>query len=108
MNNYLIPANSKKSALILGIFKPVDFWILGIGCAVSLIFFVSIRTNDALWSIVIKLLPIALSVLLVIPIPYRHNVARLLLILIDYFFIDVQKEYKWRGWCASHEFGDKK
>ena len=27
-NNYLIPANSKKSQLILGLFNPTDLWIL--------------------------------------------------------------------------------
>ena len=88
--NYLIPANSKKSALILGLFKPSDFWILGAGLAISL-----------------KLGPMALAILLVMPVPYRHNVAKLLSIVFTYYFIDVQKEFKWRGWCANREFGEK-
>ena len=104
--NYLIPANSKKSALILGLFNPSDFWILGAGIALSLIFFVALK-NDTVFAISLKLGPIALAVLLVMPVPYRHNVAKLLSIVFTYYFIDVQKEFKWRGWCANREFGEK-
>ena len=46
MNNYLIPANSKSGQLILGLFRPIDIWILSIGIIISvfLLAFVSIDT----------------------------------------------------------------
>ena len=31
MNQYLIPANSKRSMLILGLFTPIDLIIIGVG-----------------------------------------------------------------------------
>ena len=102
----MIPANSKRSALILGLFKPVDLWILGIGLGLSAIFFVAFQ-GDTVFQMAMKLAPMALAILLVIPIPYRHNVGKLLLIIIEFYFIDTQKEFKWRGWCAKHEFGEK-
>ena len=35
--NYLIPANTKKSKLILGFFTPVDLIIFGVGVSVTII-----------------------------------------------------------------------
>ena len=105
MNGYLIPANSKKSLLIMGMFKPSDLWILGIGIVISLILMFGINGDDV-WVLVVKLLPLTLAVLLVLPIPYYHNVITYIIELITY--IQSQKEYKWRGWCAYREFGDRK
>jgi len=36
-NNYLIPANSKKSQLILGFFTPIDLTIFLIGVGITII-----------------------------------------------------------------------
>ena len=105
MNGYLIPANSKKSLLIMGMFKSSDLWILGIGICVSLVLMFGIE-GDSIPILVIKLLPIALSVILVLPIPYYHNVITYIIEFITY--VQSQKEYKWRGWCAYREFGDRK
>ena len=35
--NYLIPANTKRGQLILGIFRPFDLWLFGGGCLVTVI-----------------------------------------------------------------------
>lgn len=105
MNDYIIPANSKKSLLIMGMFKMTDMYILGTGIVTSLILMFAINGDD-IWIMVIKLLPLALSVLLVLPIPYYHNVITYIMDFITY--VQSQKEYKWRGWCASREFGDRK
>jgi len=105
--DYLIPANTKRSALILGLFKPSDLWILAGGLIVSLFMFVLLK-NDTVFAIAMKLAPIGLAVLLVMPVPHRHNVAKFIMILIEYYLIDTQKEFKWRGWCARSEFSDKK
>ena len=37
MNQYLIPANSKRSMLILGLFEVIDLWIFGIGALITFI-----------------------------------------------------------------------
>ena len=105
MNGYLIPANSKKSLLIMGMFKGSDLWILGIGAAISLILMIGID-GDTVGILVIKLLPLSLAVLMVLPIPYYHNVITYILEAIAY--LQSTKEYKWRGWCAYREFGDRK
>ena len=64
MNDYLIPANSKKSLLIMGMFKGSDLWILGIGISISLILMFGIK-GDEVGILVIKLLPLAIAVLLI-------------------------------------------
>ena len=102
-NNYLIPANSKNGQLILNMFKPFDLIILGIGALITLIF-LFIFQEDTLLMIVIKLLPVTISLLLVMPIPYYHNVLTFLREI--YIFYTSQNQYKWRGWCASHGFED--
>lgn len=105
MEDYLIPANSKKSLLIMGMFNTTDLWILGIGICISLVLMFGIN-GDEVGIIVIKLLPIALAVILVLPIPYYHNVVTYIIEVITY--LQSEKEYKWRGWCANREFGDRK
>ena len=105
MNGYIIPANSKKSLLFMGMFKGTDIWILAIGIIISLFLMFGI-SGDELWILVIKLFPLATAVTLVLPIPYYHNVMTWIVEVVTY--IQSQKEYKWRGWCAYREFGDRK
>ena len=54
MNGYLIPANSKKSLLFMGMFNSTDLWILGTGILISLVFMFAISA-DTLLALVIKL-----------------------------------------------------
>lgn len=104
MNNYLIPANSKKSMLIFGLFNPADLWIVGLGAAGTLITMLAIP-GDSVSVIVVKLLPIALGVTLVVPVPFYHNVVTFLKEAVLYLLN--QKQYKWRGWCATSEFNEQ-
>lgn len=97
MNNYLIPANSKRSQLIFGMFRGVDLIILLIGASISLVLMFAI-SGDNLGIIFIKLLPLAISLLLIVPIPQYHNVLVFLQEL--YLYYTGQKRYIWRGWCA--------
>lgn len=98
MEEYLIPANSKKGQLIFNVFRPIDLGILIVGGFVTLMFLLLIK-GDSLIITFLKLLPLGASVLLVMPIPYYHNV----LVFLEEFFIYImeQKEYSWKGWCAS-------
>lgn len=104
MNGYLIPANSKKSLLFMGMFNGTDLWILGTGIVISLIFMFAI-SDDSLLALVIKIFPIGAAVTMVLPVPYYHNVITFIMEVIAY--LQATKEYKWRGWCAYREFGDK-
>jgi membrane protein implicated in regulation of membrane protease activity len=103
MNNYLIPANSKKSQLILNVFRPIDLSIL-IGGAVITLILLFLPGDSILW-LVAKILPVGLALLLVMPMPYYHNV--LVFLREAYIFVSSQRSYRWRGWCAAYEFDDK-
>jgi Gpi18-like mannosyltransferase len=89
----------------MGMFKMSDIIILLIGIFISLCLMFLIE-GDSIAILVIKLLPLALAVLLVLPIPYYHNVLTYIQEVVNY--VQSQKEYKWRGWCAYREFGDRK
>lgn len=105
MNQYLIPANSKSKQLIAGIFRPIDLIILLVGAFISLLLML-ILNDDTLGTILVKLFPVGISVLLILPVPYYHNI--LVFIREWVMYLMSIKRYYWRGWCASHEFGDKK
>ena len=104
-NNYLIPANSKKSQLIFSVFRPVDLGIFLIGAFISLLLML-LLPGDTIKVMAIKVFPVGLALLLVLPIPYYHNVLTYIQEVVNY--VQSQKEYKWRGWCAYREFGDRK
>lgn len=95
-NNYLIPANSKKSQLILGFFTPVDLVIFGIGCVWTLAMLLIIKELNILISIVI-LLPLLICSFLVMPIPHYHNVKQLIVNV--FVFYTERRKYYWKGWC---------
>ena len=76
-NNYLIPANSKKSMLILGFFTPVDLGIFVTGVGISLLLLMLIKSTS-LWFTLLLATPAIFSAFLVAPIPNYHNVRTLL------------------------------
>ena len=75
MNNYLIPANSKKSQLILGFFTPLDLGLFGTGCGLTLLLLMLVR-NASVVEMIIILLPALVTGFLVTPVLYYHNVLR--------------------------------
>ena len=104
MNDYLIPANSKKGQLLFGVFRPIDLGVLISGAFVTLLLLFIIK-GDEIPTIVVKLLPLTICVLLVVPVPYYHNV--LVLIQEAVIFIMEPKQFSWRGWCAKYEYGSE-
>ncbi len=97
---YIIPANSKKSQLIFNVFRPFDLYgVLLPGILLTTVF-LFIFPGDTISDIAIKLTPIAISLFLVMPIPFYHNVLVYLQEVIIYF--NSQRRYYWRGWCASY------
>ena len=99
-NNYLIPANSKKSMLILGYFTPVDLvvFLMGILFTVILLFMVQTSTIIILFLVIA---PALISAFLILPVPHYHNMMQLLTNFYDYS--TKNKKYCWKGWCATSE-----
>ena len=72
MNGYLIPANSKRSMLIFGIFQTIDLIIFLVGTGITLLLLLIVPV-DTIPSVIIVLLPLLTSAFLVIPVPNYHN-----------------------------------
>ena len=99
MNNmYLIPANSKKSILIFGVFREFDLIFFGTGILVTLILLFAIP-GDSVTELIIKLAPLAITGFLVTPLPFYHNI--LVFLTEVYLFLMNRRVYLWKGWCAS-------
>lgn len=98
--NYLIPANTKRGQLILGLFEPIDLIIFGSGLLVTLLL-VMILPMDNTTMAVIALLPGVLTGLLVLPVAYYHNVRQLIIEVYNYF--TKRSRYVWKGWCFIDE-----
>lgn len=94
--NFLIPANSKKSMLIFGLFKMNELIMFGTGIGITLLLLIAIPL-DGIVTTVIALAPALITGFLVMPVPNYHNVMTLLQSMIA-FYGDRQK-FVWRGWC---------
>ena len=97
-NGYLIPANSKKSMLILGFFNPTDLIIFGTGCVITFIFLLTIKTNTLKEALFI-ISPGLIGSFLVLPVPNHHNIRTFILNIYQYF--SNRRSYYWRGWCMN-------
>lgn len=102
---YLIPANTKKSMLILGMLRPIDAIILGIGIAISVGFLLAF-SNASTTLMLIFCIPMVLALLLVLPIPNYHNTLVVLQNVIKFY--NERRNYIWKGWCVYNEFKDNK
>ena len=103
-NNYLIPANSKKSQLILGFFTPLDLILFGSGCGLTVLLLMLVRNADLTLMILI-LLPALITGFLVTPVLYYHNVLQFIINVVSYIFN--ARRYYWRGWCVKYESENK-
>jgi len=96
--NYLIPANTKKSKLILGFFTPIDLAIFGVGCLTTVIMLMVFQGLTFQMAIVV-LMPALISGFLVIPVPNYHNVLQFIINI--YTFYSEKRKYIWKGWCSN-------
>lgn len=96
MNNYLIPANSKKSMLIFGLFNTTDLWIFGSGVAATLLLLL-ILPVEQLVPAIIAISPGLICGFLVLPVPNYHNVRTF--IRSAYRFFTTRQKFIWKGWC---------
>lgn len=102
-NQYLIPANSKKSMLILGFFNPTDLIIFGTGLAITFILLFIIKANSVKEALTI-IAPAAVGAFLVLPVPNHHNMRTFFGNVYQYF--TNRRTFYWRGWCMR--YGEKK
>ncbi len=98
MNQFLIPANSKKSMLIFSIFTPFDLILFICGVTATILMLIIIPL-DGIFSAIMALAPLLISALLVFPVAHYHNVLTVLLCI--YKFYTTNKEFIWKGWCVS-------
>lgn len=98
-DTYLIPANSKKSMLILSFFNQMDLLIFGTGVGLTFIFMMAIRATDLSTTILI-LLPALIAAFLVIPIPHQHNIRTFIGNIYSYY--TKRRTYFWKGWCVNY------
>ena len=98
MDNYLIPANTKKSMLIFGLFTKFDLILFAVGVSLTLILLMTLPIDKLVFAI-IAILPAGICALLVMPVPNYYNMRTLLSSAIGFFMN--QRRYKWKGWCFT-------
>lgn len=105
MNEYLVPANTKKAMLIFSILRPIDAIILGVGIGISIIALLIVN-NAGTVATIIACIPMVLSLILVLPIPNYHNTLVALQSIIRFY--NERRNYIWKGWCIYNEFKEDK
>lgn len=100
MNQYLIPANSKRSMLILSLFSPIDLIIFGIGGCMTLIMMMCIHAETTV-DLMVIVAPLIISGIMVAPVPNHRNVWQLTANVYNY--LSHRRTYYWKGWRALDE-----
>jgi len=106
MNGSMVPANAKKSLLIMGFLRPMpDTLILGVGVAISVLA-LAFSTSAPTWLLLVECIPMFVSAILVAPIPHYHNTLCAIQSILRFY--NERRNYIWRGWCVYDEFKDNK
>lgn len=95
-DQYLIPANTKRGRLLFGWFRPFDLALVASGIAITMFLLAFLPLTSTFVTILI-LAPGLISIFLVIPLPYYHNMLNVLVEL--YEFLTERQTYRWKGWC---------
>ena len=103
-NRYLIPANTKRSMLILGLFNKIDLVIFLVGVALTIMLMLIVGSDTPL-AIGVNLAPLIISTVMVAPVPNHRNVWNFTVNV--YTFFANQRKYRWRGWCMLHGEDEK-
>ena len=104
-NSYVIPAHSKKSALIFGHFNTVDLIIFGCGIGISFLLMMFLPVEEfAIAAIAIA--PGLLCTFLILPVPNYHNVRTVIKNI--WIFYTTRQKYIWKGWCLDKDESEKK
>ena len=102
--NYLIPANTKRGQLILGLFMPIDLIIFGSGLFVTLLLVMILPMDNTVMA-VLSIMPGVVTGLLVLPVANYHNVRQLIIEIYQYF--TKRNRFVWKGWCFLDESESK-
>ena len=106
MNGSLVPANTKKSLLVFGMFRPLpDLLILGGGVGLT-IFLLLVFGNANTWILIGCCIPMLLAVALVLPIPNYHNTLCAIQSILDFY--NGRRKFIWKGWCMKYEYKESK
>ena len=103
-NRFLIPANSKKSALVFGLFKPKEAIAFAIGVISSLILMMTLNVSNFITAMIV-LAPGVVTGFLLFPVPNYHNILTLLISL--WRFFTSRQRFVWKGWCVKDEFKEE-
>lgn len=103
-NNYLIPANSKKSQLILGYFTTTDLILFGFGCGLTILLLMLVQGANA-GQMLLMLLPAVVTGFLVTPVMHYHNVLQFITNVVTFVFSP--RRYYWKGWCCKDESSEQ-
>lgn len=106
MNQSLVPANTKKSTLILGMFRPFPDLVILVSGTIVTVFLLAVLSNAGMAMLIVAMLPMLVSVVLVMPIPNYHNTLCTIQSILNYY--NSRKKYIWKGWCIRHEFEKQK
>ena len=104
-NNYLIPANGKRSLQYFGMFNLFDLILVGSGALVTFIMVMFGDATNTLW-VIISLLPFGVTAFLVFPLGVYHNCLTFIKSL--WIYLTERKCFIWRGWCVQDEETTKK
>ena len=105
-NQFLIPANTKKGQLIMGMFLPIDLAIFGIGLAVTFVALIlSSEFGAGTVGSILAIIPAGVAGILVFPFPNYHNVRVAIGEIINFY--SNNRNYVWRGWCIKYESRNK-
>lgn len=96
--DYLIPANSKKSILIFGVFTTYDLILFGTGAGITILLLLLVNPTSLLGA-VIDLAPAVVTGFLVLPIPHYHNIRTVIKDV--YRFYTTRQRFIWKGWCVA-------
>lgn len=99
-NQFLVPANSKKSQLIFGFFTIPDLIVCLVGAFITVMLLIILK-NPTTIELIIAIIPVLFAALLVMPVRHYHNVMQLINNIID-FYIN-PKKYHWKGWCIGDD-----
>lgn len=105
MNGSLVPANTKRSTLILGMYRPLpDLLILVTGVVITITLLL-IFPNAGTVLMISSCIPMLISVFLTLPLPNYHNVLCGIQSILTFY--TERRNYIWRGWCLKNEFKDE-
>lgn len=106
MNGSLVPANTKKSLLVFGMFRPLpDLLILGIGIVLTVMLLLIFGDANT-WILLISCIPMLIGLILVLPIPNYHNTLCAIQSILEFY--NGRKKFIWKGWCLKDEYKDNK